>query len=592
MTKVSANLFNRSLNGGENSFSSSAVERTFTHRPGISQSPSCNLNTRLSSDSASTPALPSACVSPTLKENAPPRPSTMVVTSVHNDVENVCSIVEYDIDDDNEEVNSDTDDDDALPDLTDPSWEAPSSHKGHKSNNDKIGKKFKTIDNSSFIKGRDPKLMKDARKVFKQKQKMFSTKPLIKSLSDAKHHERTQSAQDPKPSSDSSTSHSQLPSKVSADLVRAFIPHAPEPSPDDSEVEKRKAQIRDNILRAFPQYPVNKSIPTHKDNLVLHEEAEAYDEDNQDGFSIAVISDIQGNATSEFAGNCDADEKGYESDQTVAFEPPVQLDSDLLAERNDMQCTVTHPTPGKEFISKRKYDLSADEENRKKIKSSPAQPIALQKKEMVIIHTDISSHVSTVPCSGPKFNLVESIGREEVNHTGDSVPCNDLALSMTIPKKGDLKSRSKDQCDSLKTSTDEPVTPQAVGKSGIDMHPALTKLVWAKLNELTRKRKQCDEKIKQTWEEHNKKIAVLEELKAQYEKEIESLMNQHTEMDISQDSFRNQLTTDNCHSDGSQNNLQLESASVVEGELYCWSKVLCNFSNYICIHSQHFSVLN
>lgn len=583
MTKVSANLSDRSLNGGESSFSSSAVEATFTDRPGSPLSPSCNPNLRLSSysnfPSPTTPALPSACMSPPLKENAPPNPSTTMVTSVHNDVENAWSTREdvLDTDDDDEEVDSYTDDDDALPDLTDPSWEAPSSHKRPKSNKNKIGKKMKTIDNSSFIKCKDPKLMKDARKVFKQKQKMFSTKPQIKSPSDVKHHERrAQSAQDPKPTaSDSSTSHSQSPSKVSTDLLSAFIPHAPEPSPDDSEVEKRKAQIRDNILRAFPQYPTNKSKPTHKDNLVLHEEVEAVDEDNPDGFSIAVISDIQGNATSVFASNCDADEKGYESDQTVTFEPPVQSDSDQLAEGNVMQCTVTHPTPGgKEFLNKRKYDMTADEENRKKFKSNPAQPIALQKKEMVVIHDNISSCVSTVLRSCPKFGIVESIGREEINHTGGkNVPFNDLALRMTIPEKDDLKSRNMDQCGSPKRSTDEPVTPQAVGMSEAGMHPALTKLVWSKLNELTRKRKLCDEKIKQTWEDHNKKIAVLEEQKARYEKEIESLMNQHTEMDnISQDSFRNQLTTctpENYHPDESQNNLQMESASVVEGELYC-----------------------
>lgn len=541
--------------------------------------PTFNPHRRLSSESdfpsASTPALPRACVSPPLKENDPPNPSTTVVTNVQNYAENVWSTEDdtLDTDDDDEEVDSNAEDDDALPDLTDPSWEAPSSHKRHKSNKNKGRKKMKPIHNSSFIKGRDPKLMKDAWKVFKQKQKMFSMKPANKSLSDIKQHERRiESAPDPKPSaSEASSSHSQLPSKVSANSLRAFIPHASEPSPDDLEVEKRKAQIRDNILRAFTQCPTNKPTPTDKDSLVLHEDVDTVDEENHD-FSIAVISDIQGNATSLFASNCDDDdEKGYESDQTVTFEPPVNSDLDQLTESCDMQCTITNPTLGdKEFISKRKCDMSADEENSKKLKSNPTQPIALQNEEMEIIQDGISSHVSTVLCSGPKLGIIESKGREETNNTGgNNVPCNDLALGMTIPEIGDLESRSKNQCGSPKRSTDEPVTPQ----SGVDMHPAPTKLVWSKLNELTRKRKQCDEKIKQTWEEHNKKIAVLEEQKAKYEKEIESLMNQHAEMDnISQESFRNQLTTctiDNSSSDGSQSNLQLESASVVEGELCC-----------------------
>ncbi|KAK3879440.1 hypothetical protein Pcinc_015990 [Petrolisthes cinctipes] len=561
----------KSLNEGEDSFSSIKKDRTFTDCPALPQSPSDNLYPQLSANmgvlSTLTPTLPLTSVSPPLKENAPPEPSTSIDSSILNDVRSVLTVGDDDRDSDDEEY---------LPDLTDPSWEAPSTKKKkHRSPDDKIEKKKKSLDTSNFNKGRDPKLMKDAKKVFQQKQKMFTAKPSSKILSGVKlYGKSTESAQDLRPSdSDVSTSPSQLPSKLLTDLLKPRIEHTTEPSPDDTEIEKRKAQIRENISRGFPQKSLStEPTPIPEENLPLNEEVTIADEDNNDGQSIAVISDIQGNAISVFANNCDADEEGYDSDQTVTFESPVLSDANLLDEKNNLtQHTISEPIHDSQgYKSKRKYDIQADEGKRKKVKCSSEQPKTHQKKNMVVIHNNISPPKSSDMYPEPMIVKVESIGNKLYQSGGNTTSGDDLALKMTSSREDYLESKDKNWCASPKRSTDdnESVNARAVGDSRTDndMHLAHTKVMLSKLNKWTLQRKQCDEKIKQAWEEHNKNIAVLEEQKAKYEKKIENLIIGVD--NISHNSVRNQptaCTPDNSCTERGQNNLQEESASVLPG---------------------------
>ncbi|KAK4325182.1 hypothetical protein Pmani_004218 [Petrolisthes manimaculis] len=561
----------KSLNEDEDSFSSNKKNRTFTDCPALPLSPSDNLHPLLSTNmgilSALTPTSPFTCVSPPLKENAPAEPSTSIDSNLLNDMRSVLTVGDDDRDSDDEEY---------LPDLTDPSWEAPSTKKKKlRSPDDKIERKKKTLDTSNFNKGRDPKLMKDARKVFKQKQKMFIAS---KTLSGVKSYGKsTESAQDLKPSdSGVSTSPSQLPTKLLNDLPKTHIQPTTEPSPNDSEIEKRKAQIRENISRGFPQKSfTSEPIPIPEENLPLNEEVTMANEDNNDGQSIAVISDIQGNAISVFANNCDANEEGYDSDQTITFESPVLSDANLLDETNNLtQHTISEPThDSREYKSKRKYDIQADEGKRKKDKCSSEQPKTHQKKNMVTIHSNISPLKSSDLYPEAMIVKVESIGNKIYQSGGNATSGDDLAPKMTSSGEDYLESKVKNWCASPKRSTDdkESVNAQAVGDSGNDdeKHLAHTKLILSKLNKLDRQRKQCDEKIKQAWEEHNKKIAVLEEQKAKYEKEMENLMTQHIGGDnISHTSVRNQPTAcipDNSCTEKGQNNLQEESASVLPG---------------------------